>query len=114
MIALGAYLGLLLAGLVCFALYYLAQLQIARQLREHHPQQWKIIAEPDTAGPNRGRPGFLRSWLRLQQVLRASRPRLPELLGDAAITRWFRVWRATPWLAWLCWFAALALQWNAR
>jgi len=108
-IALGAYLGLLLAGLVCFALYYLAQMRIARRLRDHHPQQWKIIAEPD-----QGRPGFLRSWMRLQQVLRGSRPRLPELLQDAAITRWFRIWRATPWLAWLCWFAALALQWKAR
>lgn len=109
MTAVVLYLGLLLAGLACFALYYLAQLRMAKQLRDHHRQQWEIIAEPE-----QGRSGFLRSWMRLQHVLRSSRPRLPELLQDTVITRWFRIWRLAPWLAWACWFAALLLQWRAR
>lgn len=103
------YLGLLSGGIACFVLYYLAQYRIARLLRERHPQQWKIIAVPD-----QGSAGALRIWIRLQQVLRTSQPRLPELLQDAAITRWYRIWRVTPWLAWLCWFAAVFLQWRAH
>jgi hypothetical protein len=50
----------------------------------------------------------------MQHVLRSSQPRLPELLQDAQITRWFRTWQVTPWLAWSCWFAAMFLQWKAR
>jgi len=103
------YLTLLAGGVACFVLYYLAQWQIARLLREHHPQQWKIIAEPD-----HGRPSGVRTWVRMLHVLRSSQPRLPELLQDAAITRWFQLWRIAPWLAWTCWFAALFLQWRAR
>ena len=37
------YLGLLLAGVACFLLHYVALLQVARRLREAHPDQWKII-----------------------------------------------------------------------
>lgn len=103
------YLLLLAGGIACFVLYYLAQLRIARLLRERHPRQWKIIAEPE-----HGRPGAVRTWMRMQHVLRSSQPRLPELLQDAAITRWFRLWRAAPWLAWTCWLAAMLLQWKAR
>ncbi|KRE89589.1 hypothetical protein ASG87_04485 [Frateuria sp. Soil773] len=103
------YLALLLGGVACFVLYYLAQYRIARLLRDRHPQQWKIIAEPE-----QGQASALRTWVRLQQVLRTAQPRLPELLQDAAITRWYRVWRVGLWLAWLCWFAALFLQWRAR
>jgi hypothetical protein len=107
--AVALYLALLLVGVICFVLYYLAQFRMARLLRERHPQQWKIIAEPE-----QGRPSRLRTWMRLQHVLRSTQPRLPELLRDAAITRWFRLWRVTPWLAWLCWFAAVFMQWQAR
>jgi hypothetical protein len=103
------YLMLLTGGLVCFALYYVAQWRMARLLRDHHPQQWKIIAEPE-----HGHPSGLRTWMRMQHVLRSSQPRLPELLRDPAITRWFRLWRVTPWLAWGCWFAAMFLQWKAH
>lgn len=103
------YLALLLSGVVCFVLYYLAQYRIARLLRDRHPQQWKIIAEAE-----QGRVGVVRIWMRLQHVLRSAQPRLPELLQDPAITRWFRIWRVTLWLAWLCWFAAVFLQWHAR
>jgi len=103
------YLTLLAGGVACFVLYYLAQWQIARLLREHHPQQWKIIAEPE-----QGRPSGVRTWVRMLHVLRSSQPRLPELLQDASITRWFQLWRIAPWLAWTCWFAALFLQWRAR
>lgn len=103
------YLLLLAGGVTCFLLYYLAQFRIARLLREQHPQQWKIIAEPE-----QGRPSGARTWMRMQHVLRSSRPRLPELLQDAAITRWFRVWQLAPWLAWTCWFAAVFLQWKTR
>jgi hypothetical protein len=78
-------------------------------LRERHPQQWKIIAEPE-----QGRPSGMRTWMRMQHVLRSSQPRLPELLQDDAITRWFGLWRVTPWLAWGCWLAAMFLQWKAR
>lgn len=103
------YLLLLAGGIACFVLYYLAQYRIARLLREHHPQQWKIIAEPE-----QGRPSGMRTWMRMQHVLRSSQPRLPELLRDDAITRWFGLWRVAPWLAWGCWFAAMFLQWEAH
>jgi hypothetical protein len=103
------YLLLLAGGIVWFVLYYLAQFRIASLLRTRHPQQWRIIVEP---GPER--PSAMRTWMRMQRVLRLTRPRLPELLQDSAITRWFRVWRVAPWLAWACWFAAVFLQWRAR
>ncbi|WP_049622460.1 hypothetical protein [Frateuria defendens] len=103
------YLALLFGGVVCFVLYYVAQYRVATLLRQRHPQQWKIIAEPEE-----GSRSAVRIWMRLQLVLRTARPRLPELLQDAAITRWYRVWRWALWLAWACWFAALYLQWRAR
>ena len=101
------YLSLLLVGVVFFLLHFFAQLRIARLLRERHPAQWKIIAETEDGG----RPGPLRVWMRLQLALRS--PILPAL-EDAAVTRWRRVWRYCPWGAWLCWFAALGMQWMAR
>lgn len=103
------YLMLLAGGIACFVLYYLAQYRIACLLRDEHPQQWKIIAEPE-----QGRRSGMRTWMRMQHVLRSSQPRLPDLLQDAAITRWFRIWQLAPWLAWICWFAAAFLQWKAR
>ncbi len=103
------YLALLVLGVTCFVIYYVAQYRIARLLRERHPQRWKIIAEPE-----QGRPSRLRTWMRLQHVLRGSRPRLPELLPDPVITRWYRLWQVTPWAAWLCWFLAVFMQWRAR
>ena len=103
------YLLLLPGGVGCYVLKYMAQNRIARLLRERPPQQWKLIAEPE-----QGRPSGMRTWMRMQHVLRSSQPRLPELLKDDAIKRWFGLWRVTPWLAWGCWFAAMFLQWKAR
>ncbi|HEY9134082.1 MAG TPA: hypothetical protein VIM98_20210 [Dyella sp.] len=103
---IGLYLGLLLAGVICFLLHFLAQARIASLLRERHRHEWEIIALPDGQ-----RIGALRVWMRLQLALRS--PVLPAL-EDRAITHWRRVWRYAPWLAWLCWFGALALQWSAR
>ena len=100
------YLSLLLAGVVFFLLHFLAQARIASLLRDRHPGQWRIIAETE-----QGKPGPLRVWMRLQLALRS--PILPAL-EDTAITRWRRVWRYCPWGAWLCWFAALGMQWMAR
>ena len=100
------YLSLLLTGVVFFLLHFIAQARIASRLREQHPAQWKIIAETE-----RGNPGPFGIWMRLQLALRS--PILPAL-EDASITRWRRVWRYCPWGAWLCWFAALGLQWMAR
>lgn len=100
------YLSLLLAGVVFFLLHFFAQARIARLLRDRHPAQWKIIAETE-----RGRSGPFGVWMRLQLALRS--PILPAL-EDAAITRWRRVWRYFLWGAWLCWFAALGLQYLAR
>uniref|UniRef100_A0ABU8JEQ2 Uncharacterized protein n=1 Tax=Fulvimonas yonginensis TaxID=1495200 RepID=A0ABU8JEQ2_9GAMM len=108
-LAVMVYLALLACGVASFVLYYVAQFRIAALLREHHPQQWRIIAEPE-----QGQASGLRTWMRMQHVLRSTQPRLPELLQDAAITRWFRLWRVMPWLAWACWFAAIFLQWQAR
>jgi hypothetical protein len=101
--ALALYFTLLAGVVACFVLYYLAQYRLAVLLRERHPQQWKIIAGE---GPG----GLLHTWVRLQRVLRGTRPRLPELLQDPAITRWYRIWRSTLWLAWACLLAALFLQ----
>lgn len=100
------YLSLLLAGVVFFLLHFLAQARIASLLRARHPGQWQIIAEPE-----QGKAGPVRVWMRLQLALRS--PILPAL-EDAAITHWRRVWRYCPWGAWLCWFAALGMQWMAR
>lgn len=100
------YLSLLLAGVACFLLHFGSQYCVASRLRRHHPNEWKIIAESD------GRPtnGF-RTWLRLQLALRS--PVLP-ILDDRVLTRWRLAWRYSLWAAWLCWFAALAVQYHAR
>ncbi|MGH8158270.1 MAG: hypothetical protein ACREPQ_09130 [Rhodanobacter sp.] len=100
MIAL--YLALLVAGIGLFVLSYAAQFRLATLLRQHHPQQWKIIAEPE-----HGHATAFRIWIRMQHALRS--PALPAL-EDASINRWQRVWRYSPWLGWLCWLAALAMR----
>jgi hypothetical protein len=100
------YLSLLLAGVLCFALHYLAQYRLAAYLRQRYPQQWKIIAIPE-----QGKPSVIRTWLRLQQVLRSS---APLLFNDGTITGWHRTWRYSQWVAWGMWLAALAAQLLAR
>lgn len=102
MMILYLYLTLLTAGLVLFAASYLAQSRISRLLRQGYPQQWRIVAEPE-----HGRPSALRTWMRMQHVLRSSA--LPAL-DDAGINRWLRVWRYSPWLGWLCWLGALGMR----
>ena len=57
--------------------------------------------------PERGKPSGWRTWIRLQHVLRS--PALPAL-DDAAINRWLRVWRYSPWLGWLGWLGALGMR----
>ncbi|MHA6204213.1 hypothetical protein ACXU4B_07315 [Dyella soli] len=100
------YLTLLASGVACFLLHFLAQYRVATLLRRDHRHEWQIIAEPD------GQPASpLRTWIRLQLALKS--PVLPAL-EHAAITQWRRVWRYAPWVAWLCWFGALAMQWAAR
>jgi hypothetical protein len=98
------YAFLLLAGLVCLVLHYTAPFRVARQLRLQHPQQWRIV---DGHGDARG----LRLWVRMQHVLRS--PAI-QVLADPVVTRWWRVWRYSQWLAWACWLVALALQWVRR
>jgi hypothetical protein len=98
------YAVLLLAGLVCLVLHYVAPFQAARRLRRQHPQHWQII---DSHGEARG----LRLWVRMQHVLRS--PAI-QALADPAVTRWWRIWRYSQWLAWACWLVALGLQWAQR
>jgi hypothetical protein len=97
---------LLIAGIVCFALHFFAQYRIATILRQRYPDQWRIIAKPDT-----GRPSGIRTYARLQHVLRSAAPALFE---DSQLNTWHGCWKLTPWLAWPCWFAALAMQWAAH
>lgn len=99
------YLALLTAGIGLFILSYIAQFRIGALMRKHYPQQWKIIAEPED-----GQPGRWRTWVRMQHALRS--PALVAL-GDGAINRWRSVWRFSPWLGWLCWLAAVAMQLTA-
>ncbi|HEX5305670.1 MAG TPA: hypothetical protein VFW82_06260 [Dyella sp.] len=101
------YLGLLLAGVACFALHYLALWQVTRRLRTQHPDQWKIIAQDERGLAVRAP---LR-WIRLQNALRS--PVLPAL-EDAVLNRWRMLWRIFPLLAWACLIAAFALRWGAR
>mgnify|MGYP000909752937 CR=1 FL=1 len=100
------YLVLLCLGVLSFLLHFYAQYRLAWLLRRRYPQQWAIIA-----GEGPQRPGRLQLWLRLQGALRS-----PALLlfEDPAITRWQRLWRYGPWVAWLCWLVAVGLQWKAR
>jgi hypothetical protein len=100
------YLGLLFAGIACFVLNIVAQFRFAALMRTRYPEQWKIIAQPDE-----GRPSKLRTWTRLQHVLRSG---APALFQDRTLSAWHRCWRITPWIAWPCWFAALAVQWLSR
>lgn len=100
------YLTLLIAGVVSFLLHFWAQYRVASLLKRDHQHEWQIIAEPD------GQPASaFRTWIRLQLALRS--PALP-IMGDKAVTLWRRVWRYCPWVAWTCWFGALAMQWAAR
>ncbi len=96
------YLGLLLAGVLMFALSLVAQWLVARRLRSAHPRQWQIITTPDDGKATR-----LQIWTRLQRALRS--PVLPAL-HDPHITGWRRVWRFGPWLGWLCWIVATSMR----
>jgi hypothetical protein len=107
LILLALYVGLLLFGLACFVAHWLAPFRIARRLRQDHPQHWKVIDQTRSGQTIRGP----QLWLRMQHVLRS--PAL-AVIGDARISRWWRVWRYSQWLAWACWIAALALQWHSR
>lgn len=96
------YLLLLLAGAVGFGLHLYAQWRFVRVLRTRYPDKWDIIATPD-----RGRASRMRTYARLQHVLRSG---VPDLFEDAELTRWHRIWRIAPWVAWPCWIGVLALQ----
>ena len=100
------YLSLLLAGVACFLLHFGAQYRIASLLKHRHPNEWKIISESDGQPTN-----AIRTWMRLQLALRS--PVLPAM-GDDSLTRWRSTWRYSLWAAWLCWFAALTVQYTAR
>ena len=101
------YLGLLLAGVACFLLHYVALSQVARRLREAHPDQWKIIAQDD-----RGiAVGTAMRWMRLQNALRS--PVLPAL-EDSVLNRWRMLWRIFPLLAWVFLIAAFVLRLSVR
>ena len=65
------YLGLLLGGVGLFVLSYAAQFRLAALLRQRHPQQWRIIAEPE-----HGKASAWRTWIRLQHALRS--PAMPR------------------------------------
>ena len=100
------YLALLCGGLVFFVGSYVAQYRVASLLRRDYPQQWAIVAVPE-----QGRPSAVRTWVRLQHVLRSS---ALSALDDAVINRWLRVWRYSPWLGWLCWLGALGMRFWLR
>jgi hypothetical protein len=97
---------LLLTGIVCFVLHFLAQWRIASIMRRRYPDQWRIVAEPDA-----GKAIALRTYGRFQHVLRSA---APALFDDAELNRWHRTWRLAPRIAWPCWFIAILLQFFAR
>ena len=103
---LSLYVLLLLAGVVCFVLHFLAQWRIAAIMRTQYPDQWRIVAEPDA-----GKRSALRTFGRFQHVLRSA---APALFDDKDMNRWLRVWRLAPRIAWACWILAIALQFLAR
>ena len=96
------YLTLLVAGVIAFALSYVAQFRLARLMRERYPQHRKIIAEPES-----GKASGFRTWVRMQHAMRS--PAMPAL-DDSTISQWLRLWRYSPWFGWLCWLAALAMR----
>jgi hypothetical protein len=96
------YLFLLLAGAAGFAMHLYAQWRFARVLRTRYPDKWAIIAQSEGGPVTR-----LRIWARLQRVLRTN---VAQLFEDAELTRWHRIWRYAPWLAWPCWIGVLAIQ----
>ena len=98
------YILLLIAGAVGFALHLFAQYRFAALMRKRYPKQWDIIARPES-----GRASGIRTYARLQQVLRSD---VPELFDDSQLIMWHRCWRYAPWVAWPCWLAVLALQWR--
>lgn len=99
---LAIYLGLLAAGVALFVLSYVAPFRVAALMRERYPQHWQVVIE--AAG---GKLGMLRTWMRMQYVLRS--PALPAL-ADRDINRWRGAWRYSQWLGWLCWLSALAMR----
>ncbi|TCV97129.1 hypothetical protein EC912_101124 [Luteibacter rhizovicinus] len=99
------YILLLFAGIGAFLLSFVAQYRFASILRQRYPDQWKIIAVPDE-----GKPSGVRTWMRLQHVLRSEAPHLFE---DAQLSAWQRRWRIAPRIGWICWFAAIAIRWFA-
>lgn len=100
------YVVLLVAGAVGFGLHLYAQWRFVRVLRTRYPDKWDIIAKPET-----GRTSGVRTWGRLQQVLRSD---VPELFDDAQIIRWHKIWRYAPWVAWPCWIGVLVIQATAQ
>lgn len=103
---LALYALLLLVGIVCFVLHFVAQWRIAGIMRKHYPDQWRIVAEPDA-----GKRSALRTFGRFQHVLRSA---APALFDDRDMNRWLRVWRLAPRIAWPCWFVAILIQFFAR
>jgi hypothetical protein len=101
------YLGLLFVGVLCFLLHYFALAQLARRLRQQHPDQWKIIAQDE-----RGiAVSTVMRWMRLQNALRS--PVLPAL-EDPVLNRWRTLWRIFPLLAWAALIIAFVLRWSVR
>lgn len=100
-----AYLLLLLGAVLFFVLHFVAQWRFASLLKRRYPEHWKTITEADT-----GRPNGMANWLRIRRVLRSD---APALFNDTGLSRWQAAWRISPWLAWPCWFIAMAIQWWA-
>lgn len=99
------YLALLLLGVSCFLLHYLAHWRITLRLRQQHPARWAIIQPPGQ------RLRWATRWMRMTMVLKTAVPPLHQLLNDPVIRRWQRIWIWTPRLAWIFWLAALAIRW---
>lgn len=96
------YILLLVAGLIGFVLHLVAQYRVARILHQRYPEQWDIVSAVEDDGRHR-----LKTYARLQRVLRAD---IPKMFDDPQLTFWHRCWRYGPWLAWPCWIGALALR----
>ncbi len=99
------YLALLAAGVILFALSFVAQFRLTALLRRRYPQHWQVIVENDQGKSSQ--PSAWHRWSRMQRVLRS--PALPAL-RDPSINRWRSLWRGGPWLGWLCWLGALAMR----